>query len=279
MARFCTKCGKPLEEGEVCSCTQQAEPVQQTETAQQTETVQQAAQPVGSASNNQQTQQAVAGILGRTFGGFLNVVRHPVTEGRDMILRGDSIAAIILMVLQAIVTTIFGVIAAKEVYSAFNMLTGSWGSIFGSYSDEIHMPYFKIILGTLLISIVLSFVLALLLFLGNLIIRNTLSFQQMLGAVAIRSCMTIITSVIAIIVFFINPGVGMLLFITGTVWGFFVILLAMPLANEKMRNKLPLMMFLVFLIFAGVTLFSMGKGAGLYVPSGEDTEYYSDWLE
>lgn len=284
MAKFCTKCGKPLEEGEVCSC-QQAAPAQQASQqaapAQQQTTQQQ--QTAGSVSNEQQfqqTQQAVAGFLSRTFGACLNVIKHPVTAGRDMILKGDIAASTAIIVIQAIVTTIFGIIAANKVSSLISMMMGGLGSLFGAYSDDIDLPYVKIIFGTLLISIALSFVLALLLFLGNMIIKNTLSFPQMMGAVAIKSCLATLTTVAAIIVFLLNPATGILVFITGTVWGFFVIILAMPLANEGMRNKLPLMMFLVFLIFAGITGFAMSKGSNLYVPSDEvEEEDFSDWFD
>lgn len=294
MARFCTKCGKPLEEGEVCSCTQEAQAAPQQETQQQTaqqaaapqqqagQAQQQAAQQAGYMPNEQQfqqTQQAVTGFLSKTFGAFLNIIKHPVAAGRDMILAGDSAPAIALIVLQGIISTIFGVVAAKKIYSFVNLFMGGLGSLFGSYSDDIDMPYVKIIFGTLLISIALSFVLAVLLLVGNLIIKNALNFKQMLAAAAIRSCVSILATVVAIIVFLIHPATGILVFVTGTVWGFFVILLAMPLTNEGIRNKLPLAMVLVFLVFAWITGFSMSKGAQLYVPEVEDSYDFSDWLE
>lgn len=300
MARFCTRCGKPLEEGEVCSCTQEvqqtaapqqeaqvqqtAAPQQQAAQAQQQagQAQQQAAQQAGYVSNEQQfqqTQQAVTGFLSKMFGAFLNIIKHPVTAGRDMILAGDCAPAIALIVLQGIISTIFGVVAAKKIYSFVNLFMGGLGSLFGSYSDDIDMPYVKIIFGTLLISIALSFVLAVLLLVGNLIIKNALNFKQMLAAAAIRSCVSILATVVAIIVFLIHPATGILVFVTGTVWGFFVILLAMPLTNEGIRNKLPLAMVLVFLVFAWITGFSMSKGAQLYVPEVEDSYDFSDWLD
>ncbi len=299
MARFCTKCGKPLEEGEVCSCTQAAAPQQETaqaaapqqETAQaaapQQETAQAAAQQQNAqqfqqtqqqnTQQFQQTQQAVAGFLGRTFGQFLNIIKHPVTAGREMILTGDCASAITLIVLQGIITAIFGAVVAKKLYSLIGVFMGGLSSLFGAYGG-VKMPYAKIIFGTLLISIILSFVLAALLLAGNLIIKNSLNFKQMMAAAAIRSCVASLATVVAMIVFLIHPLTGALVFVTGTVWGFFIILLAMPLSNEKIRNKLPLTIALVFLIFAGITVFSMNKGANLYVPS-EEVSYDSSWWD
>lgn len=285
MARFCTRCGKPLEEGEVCSCTQEAAAPQQEAAAPQQQTAQaaapqqtaqtapqqQTAQPAGYVPNEQQfqqTQQAVTGFLSKMFGAFLNVIKHPVTAGRDMILAADWGVSIALIVLQGIFTAIFGAVAGKQA-----------GTFLGAFSflGEPKVPYAKIIFGTLAISIALSFVLALLLMLGNMIIKNTLGYKEMLGAVASRSCVIVITTIIAIIVFLINAQVGILFWSVGNIWGFFLILQSMPLANEKMRDKLPTVMILVYLVFMLITAFSVDKGSALYVPT--ETSDYDDYLD
>lgn len=274
MARFCTKCGKPLEEGEVCNCTQAAAPQQ--EAAQTAAPQQQTSQPTGYVPNEQQfqqTQQAVTGFLSKMFGAFLNVIKHPVTAGRDMILAADWGVSIALIVLQGIFTAVFGAVAGKEVSGLSSLFLGSFSSFFG----DLEVPYAKIIFGTLAISVVLSFVLALLLMLGNMIIKNTLGYKEMLGAVASRSCVIVITTIIAIIVFLINAQAGILLWSVGNIWGFFLILQSMPLVNEKMRDKLPTVMILVYLVFLLITAFSMDKGSALYVPT--ETSDYDDYLD
>lgn len=280
MARFCTRCGRPLEEGEVCNCGQETAQAaaQQPEAAQaapQPEAAQQAApqpevaqqqaapqfqqqaQQQGYAQNSQQfqqTQQAVTGFLGKMFGSFLNIIKHPVTGGRDVILAGEVAVGIALMVLQGILSAIFAAIGANK---AFGDMVGVM-SYFSS--DEMKIPYVKIIFLTLILSVILSFVLALLLFLGNLIMKNTVSFTQMIGAASLRSSVVIITNILAIIVCLINPTGGMLVFAIGNIWGFFVILQAMPIATEAMRNKLPLVMILVYFVFMLVNYFCVKQG-------------------
>ena len=296
MARFCTRCGRPLEEGEVCNCGQEAaqqQAVPQPEVAQQQaapqpeavqqqaapqpEAVQQQAAPQfqqqtqqqaapqfqqqaqqqGYAQNSQQfqqTQQAVTGFLGKMFGSFLNIIKHPVTGGRDVILAGGVAVGSALMVLQGILTAIFAAIGANK---AFGDMVGVV-SYFSS--DDVKIPYVKIIFLTLILSVILSFVLALLLFLGNLIMKNTVSFTQMIGAASLRSSVVIITNILAIIVCLINPVGGMLVFAIGNIWGFFVILQAMPIATEAMRNKLPLVMILVYFVFMLANYFCVKQG-------------------
>ena len=282
MARFCTRCGRPLEEGEVCNCGQEAAPQQQQAQQQQVaqeaapqqqqaqqqvapqfqqqqsgQQFQQQAQQQGYAQNSQQfqqTQQAVTGFLGKMFGSFLDIIKHPVTGGRDVILAGGVAVGIALMVLQGILTAIFAAIGANK---AFGDMVGVV-SYFSS--DDVKIPYVKIIFLTLILSVILSFVLALLLFLGNLIMKNTVSFTQMIGAASLRSSVVIITNILAIIVCLINPVGGMLVFAIGNIWGFFVILQAMPIANETMRNKLPLVMILVYFVFMLANYFCVKQG-------------------
>ena len=266
MARFCTRCGRPLEEGEVCNCGQEvAQAAAQQQVAPQPEVAQQQAAPQfqqqaqqqGYAQNSQQfqqTQQAVTGFLGKMFGSFLNIIKHPVTGGRDVILAGEVAVGIALMVLQGILTAIFAAIGANK---AFGDMVGVVSYL---SSDDVKIPYVKIIFLTLILSVILSFVLALLLFLGNLIMKNTVSFGQMVAAASLRSSVVIITNILAIIVCLINPVGGMLVFAIGNIWGFFVILQATPIANETMRNKLPLVMILVYFVFMLANYFCVKQG-------------------
>ena len=245
MARFCTRCGRPLEEGEVCNCGQEAAPqpevaqqqaapqpeVAQQEAAPQPEAVQQQAAPQfqqqtqqqaapqfqqqaqqqgyaqnsqqfqqqtqqqaapqfqqqaqqqgyaqnsqqfqqqtqqqaapqsqqqaqqqGYAQNSQQfqqTQQAVTGFLGKMFGSFLNIIKHPVTGGRDVILAGGVAVGSALMVLQGILTAIFAAIGANKAFgdmvgvvSYFSFNINSFGDIIICISTVIipWKPYYE----------------------------------------------------------------------------------------------------------------------------------------
>lgn len=313
MAKFCTRCGRPLEEGEVCNCGQEVTQAQQTaqvqpeaaqaqqaaqvqpeaaqaqQAAPQPEAAQaQQAQQQGYAQNGQQfqqqgyaqngqqfqqqgyaqnsqqfqqTQQAVTGFLGKMFKNFLDVIKHPVTGGREIILAGEIGVGIALIVLQGLLTAFFGAIGASKTLGAMFDAMSYYSS------DDMSVPYAKIIFGTLAISVALSFVLALLLFLGNLIMKNTVSFGQMIGAVSVRSSVVIVTNIIAMIVCLINPVGGMMVFAVGNIWGFFAILQAMPIASETMRDDLPLIMILVYLVFVVINYFCVKEGVKLYLPN------------
>ena len=274
MAKFCTKCGKPLEEGKACDCAQQI-------TAETQENIQQQPQAdyVSNEEQFQKTQQAVTGFLARVGGAFLNIIMHPVTAGRRMILAGDYQVGIALIVLQGIFSAIFGAVASGKLYAMFNGFLGGMMSLLGgSSSENIKMPYGKIIVGTMLISIALSFLLALLLMLGNMIIKNKLSYKQMLAAVGSRSCAAVITALTGILFYLMNPEIGLLIFCMGNIWGFFIILQAMPISDEGMRDKLPTVIILVYIVFAILTGVCIGRGSKLYVPT-DIIEDSADGLE
>lgn len=282
MARFCTRCGKPLEEGEVCSCTQEAAAPQQ-QTAQaaapqqqtaQTAPQQQTAQSAGYVPNEQQfqqTQQAVKGFLAKLANTFLEMLLHPVTVGKNIIQAGEFGVGIGMFVLQGIFSALFAAI----------IMSNTFGKLFKAMSyfdDETELSYVKIFFVTLIFSMVLSFIFALLLWVGNLIIKNKVSYQQMIVAASARSCVVIVATIIAIIVGLMNVQYGLCVFLIGNIWGFFVVLMAMPVMQESVRNKLPLIMILVYLIFLLASTFCEKKGFVMYFP-GDMQEEIEDSID
>lgn len=271
MAKFCTRCGKPLEEGEVCSCTQEtAQNVQsqQQEAGQNVQSQQQMAQPTGYVSNEQQfqqTQQAVKGFLAKVANTFLEMLLHPVTVGKNLIQAGEFSVGIGMFVLQGIFSALFAAI----------IMSKTFGKLFDAMSyfdDEMELSYIKIFFVTLIFSVVLSFIFALLLWVGNLIIKNKVSYQQMMVAASARSCVVIVATIIAIIVGLMNVQYGLCVFLIGNIWGFFVVLMAMPVMQENVRNKLPLIMILVYLIFLLASTFCEKKGFVMYFPKDMQEE-------
>lgn len=341
MAKFCTQCGKPLEEGEICACQQQGQ-YQQTPQAggqDQGETVQviptaegislqkpedqyqgqtgqgqyqqtqsneaqyqgqhqqaqpnsdqhqgqfnqgqyQQAQPNGGQNENQQQYQqqyqqakaVAAGLFAKASGCLINLYTRPVSTARSMIETVEFQVGLVFIVLQGIFSALFGMLGAGKIIG----LVASMGSLFGlsskflsstaAYQNMFRVPYFRIFIVTLLISVALSMVLALLLMAGNMVLKNRVSFQGMVAAASVRSAVLLATTVVAMLAFLINPFFGIIVFFAGNIWGIVLIALAMPVSNPGAAEKLPLVLFLVFLIFMLVSLFVMSKGCTQYLP-------------
>lgn len=220
----------------------------------------------------QQAQAAAANLFRKVWGNFLNIIKKPVTTGRDIIVEADVKMAATFIVLQGLFSAIFALIVSSKLGSLGSSLMSSFtsglgGLLGGGYSYEIEMPYAKIFFVVLLSSIVFSCILAAFLLLGQMALKNQASYQQMLSAVAIRSALIIPTTIVSMIVALINPGYGLGLFYIGGVWGFVALSQAMTsYRTDEEKNKHVAMISVVTLVFVIVALFLMSKLAGLCMP-------------
>lgn len=165
MAKYCTKCGRKLEEGEVCNCTsqnagstqntgQQAGQGQpyfqqgQTGAAQQQyqQQYQQQGQPFGTTKEaewiNRQKDAIVSGTK-NMFSEIIPILKAPVSRVRELSNAGSS-AGFQLIIAKAVIFFVVILIGMLIISSQIREL--SYGFI------TIDMPYFQIILLTLLLT-------------------------------------------------------------------------------------------------------------------------------
>lgn len=311
MGKFCTKCGKPLAEGELCTCQMGKPPMaqnpqgapngyqrqapqqmqgggqpqfrQQMPNAAQMQNRQQmqggnfaqnrqAASNVGQAQFQQQMQggnpaqnmqgapagqqynsqqqyayqqqvqqqyqqvhRAASGYLAKTIGTFINIVKNPIQTGKNMIAFADMQVIVSLIILQAVFSGFFSIAVMAK--------------ISGISMGYIKMPIARGFFVTVIFSSLLSFVLAALLLGGNLIIKNAVTYKQMLACVAVKSVLLVLTSLVSIIVFLLIPSAGFFFFYTGSLWGMIAIALVMPKYVDGKEDKLVLIQFLSAILF------------------------------
>ena len=149
MGNFCTKCGKPLADGEVCNCqgaapqidpAQQAAPQQQSAAPQQQyqqapqQQYQQAPQQQYQQAPQQQYQQvppqqyqqqyqqmapqqsAASDYFKQFFNTALNVWKKPVTAGKEYVMSGKFTLAIGYLLVQAVLAVILGMYLKQEAH-------------------------------------------------------------------------------------------------------------------------------------------------------------------
>ncbi|MFQ9516281.1 MAG: hypothetical protein ACLRZ9_10730 [Eubacterium sp.] len=123
MANFCSNCGRPLEEGEVCNCTQQTADVQpevNQETQQATTQQQPAAEPqqaatqqnsqaAGTQTTNKTVEEIKAGFLA-----LLSIVKKPATESKKLAEKSSVVTGVVFMAVKAVVTLIIALIAFHD---------------------------------------------------------------------------------------------------------------------------------------------------------------------
>ncbi|MBM6947345.1 hypothetical protein [Mordavella massiliensis] len=149
MAKFCTKCGRRLEEGEVCNCQGQAQGAGQAQNTAQAQPQyqyqyqgQQAAKvQIDTEQMKQMGAQAVAGAQ-NMFLRIVPVLKRPVTETRKIASEHSPLVGLEFMGLKALVVLIIVLVAAARLSDAMGGL--------------IEMPYFKLILLALLLTLAMD---------------------------------------------------------------------------------------------------------------------------
>ena len=227
MGNFCTKCGKPLADGEVCNCqgaapqidpAQQAAPQQQSAAPQQQyqQAPQQQYQQVPPQQYQQQYQQmapqqsAASDYFKQFFNTALNVWKKPVTAGKEYVMSGKFTLAIGYLLVQAVLAVILGMVF--EARSSLANLAEIVGSSVG-------VTYVKVFFGTLFLSAIFSIMLAGLLLGFNLIAKDNMTFKNALCLVSVRSIVIAPAMVVALIIILINPAWGKPAYLSGRLHG------------------------------------------------------------
>lgn len=200
----------------------------------------------------QQVQKAVSGHFATTIGTFFNMIKSPVVTGRQLIAYADMGVIVTLILIQAVASGLFD-IAVMAKMSSVGM-------------GYVKMPFGRSFFVTLLASSALSFLLAALLLAGNRILKNMVSFQQMLACVAVRSVLLAVTSVIAMIVFILFPVQGFFLYLAGSLWGMLAIAMVMPKNINGRDDGLVLMQFLAAVLFLILFVIAIRLCWKAYVP-------------
>ena len=256
MGNFCTRCGRALQEGEVCSCQLQGKKIENQQTLSgQTSSPKQVEANLeglgGQAPQPSQLGQQASSLAQNFIKEILKIIKKPVTVGKDMIMKADVKTALLLIAFQGIFSAIFTIVQEGRITSEFDIST----------------PYIRVFIVTWLLSVGLACVLALLLKLGNALIKIPVSYHQMLSVVAIRSAVLVPAIIFALIVAGIHIGVGFALFILINIWGFSAMIVSVSLLIEQNKlNKFVLMVSIIILMFILLSVFVLSKIWMYYLP-------------
>ena len=259
---FCKFCGKELQDGEVCGCagSQQAAAAQaqQTSGAAQAATDQMSGQAdaagaQGTQFNTAQMQQKANEYMqqgmeaaGNAWKNLLGIFKSPAQEGRAYVAESDMTVSLILIVLQAVIAGLFGLICTTRINAAFSGITSYFSS--NKYQVSNAKGFFV----TLIFSVVLSAVFALIFFAAGKIVKADIDYKKALAITSVRSA--------AVIPFMLA------VFYLGNILAICFVYAAMTGICEE--NKLSYMIAVSVIVFAVVAVVIMSKAVGLYVPSG-----------
>lgn len=295
---FCKYCGKPLEEGEVCSCAGNVAAQQAAANAAQ----QMNNQYANAAQNNmnmnmngqqmngpqmngqqmnswqpnsqfnaQQMQQKAneymqqgMEVAGNTWKNLLEIFKAPAEAGRRYVAKSDMVVSIVLIALQAVIAGIFGLICAFKVNSAFSSVLSllSTYSLGKGYNISLVKGFFI----TLLFSLIFSAIFALIFFAAGKSVKAEMNFNKALAITSIRSAAVIPFMLAGCVLIWINVPLGIGIFYLGNVLAICYIYASMTGICEE--NKLSYVIAAAVIVFLVVTIIIMSKAVGIYVPSG-----------
>ena len=228
MTRFCTQCGKPLEEGEVCTCQQSgAQTQQQTQMEGQTYGGQ-GQQTYGGQGGQTYNNQGYAGqgsqfteqagqmmnqlvstsrsLLGR----LVPMIKRPATELGAMAENEETSLGIQMIVLHLVVTLVMTIVSLLTVKSRLGIM-----------AEYIDIPYIRAILLALILTAVMDFGLAAILFVvTKFIFKSELGFGGMLPLVGGMAVVNSAALVVGGILMILSAQLGSIIIVLGAIFGF-----------------------------------------------------------
>ena len=302
---FCKYCGKELKDGEVCNCrttaagssepaatgaaqpaagaTAQTTAAQPAAAAAQTTAAQPTAgaatQAAGAATGAATTAGAAAApkvdtekitSTAKKVGGmYLKIWAKPATVGKEMMASVDMIQGLCMVVVQALLSSIFSLCIAGKINAAFADAFSSYTSLLGSdYAKQFKVSGAKVFFLTLLLSLLFSVIWGLAFGLIGLISKAKMGLGQILALMAARSVIVAPLTVLACIVFWISPAVGLVIF-------FGSILMVICTTAEMLKavqgvtaDKCVYLTFIGVLLFIIVFVLIGSKAIGAYIPEG-----------
>jgi len=279
---FCNMCGKELKEGEVCSCQSQGyigPNVQNTPGYNYNQQTGYNANGNGAPNYNNNpvnnawvnnSKEIANGILSQ----ILSLIKEPVTYGKEYVLNGNVLTAVVLIVLQGLFCALFAVFNCLKVQSLIETAISKEFNGMEALvaASAVKLPIVSGFFLTLILSVVLTVILAGLMFGANKLAKNNITFVNALLHVSLRSMVTVFITAVACIVLFINAFAAIGIFYLGGILGFIFMFMTAPTDENANKNILFFTVFAACIIFAMIFYFVISHCWTIYVPSTIKTQ-------
>lgn len=266
--KYCSKCGRQLMDGEICNCNQQAGMQYGTDySAYNQYPYEQQGQVQGQVQMHDVVKQNAKGF----FNKILELLKSPVEQGKNFVFSGDIVTAVIMIVIQGIASGLFAIVMCTKAQGIFDKITGM---MYGSSSAAdimqmkamLKMPVFKAFLITLIISVILTFILAGIIMIFNNISHSQLIFKNVISLVSLRSIVASIIVLFGCIATFINIYAGIAVFTVGNIAGFMLIAVVWSHICQNTTDKQIYMMIITYIIFMIIYMLAVRLCWKMYLP-------------
>ena len=205
------------------------------------------------------------------FNKILELLKSPVEQGKNFVFSGDIVTAVIMIVIQGIASGLFAIVMCTKAQGIFDKITGM---MYGSSSAAdimqmkamLKMPVFKAFLITLIISVILTFILAGIIMIFNNISHSQLIFKNVISLVSLRSIVASIIVLFGCIAAFINIYAGIAVFTVGNIAGFMLIAVVWSHICQNTTDKQIYMMIITYIIFMIIYMLAVRLCWKMYLP-------------
>lgn len=218
MAKFCTKCGKPLKEGQICSCKEEEKndikKVSKTEIKEKVEEI--------------KKNEFVNELLDLIKGIFLK----PVTAVINFSKESNFILGIILISLSSILIGLFGTILVDKTLNSF------LGMFSYGLTGSLGFSFFKTFISLTFISLVVSFAVSFFfdIFVGKVFKGNS-SLKKMIACYGAICMLTSMIMVAAILFTFISIELSFIILLIGSIYSIVLLISSIKQLTDIENNN------------------------------------------
>jgi len=205
MAKFCSNCGKKLEEGKICDCKQNA----------------------GVIDNE---------LVSKGINIIKNIFVKPIDTIKEYTHAKNFTFSLILTAIMSFLTALFMMPVVKEfsvlIYGVSEM------TLYNSFVQAIEIPYLKIFFGSFIISFALTFVFTGVLYLTNTIMfKGKADFKTIYSLYGVCSIITSASLAVGTILVFLNVILGLIVLLSGIVLNMIYMIYGVKFIGPKDENK------------------------------------------
>lgn len=231
MAKFCIHCGKPLEEGEVCSCQQNAAegatPQPETTENQISEEEKEVETPVNPIPvQNTHTANGATGHTNNTssnefveklkliFTKFTDYFKSPTGTAREFASKNDSIYGILMICTNLIVIFLLMLILINAGSNALNNIpfVGILGGFLSNSAFAISLMF------TAIFAAYYFAMAGMLVLTTKSMFKGSMTFSQSISIVGVNAFINAVVLIVAIIMMLISPMLGIIVLYLGFVY-------------------------------------------------------------
>lgn len=195
------------------------------------------------------------------FNQYLSILKAPATGSAEFINGKNTIAAAIIIAVQALLSGIIACFYIGAINRTFKAASGGFVNL-----EKYKFSGFKGLLLSIIFSLLFAAIFAGMMFCIAKILKLSMDIKEALEVTAVRASYLIPITVLAILLSIVNIPTSILVYVTGSVFAMGFVLAAMMKKYPEKSDFLVYLVTAVIFVFVIIMALIMSKAGNLYVP-------------